>query len=825
MALTPQPMPSSDAPKSADNPESIAQAPKQQYIDVALRSKPSGSHEVPDNNVSATVRQDDPVPMQLVQDNGKAIEAELGGATQLFGPDKELQSNEHGQVPRAGSESTPAEVADSGNPEKQALTEQEGLEKTNFISKSISGDIHPPPPPPKDDHYLDPTPRTPMTSMPVSRAHSNSGLSEDEDQNRIYSDSLEKSKYNQGIQPGQNSEHDAGIDNGSSAEIQSIMEQFDEQTEPIERLAIDSPRLEVANQYHMQHPPRRSSLEPVRPPSVTEEGTSIAKASPTLNTDIPPAVPLKSPPVGSNRSASVTVMSPSFETPSSPPSLLELQKPPPPIPDPEPDLPFDFHRFLEQLRHKSADPVAGYLRSFLNEFNRKQWMVHEQCKIISDFLVFITAKMEQCEAWKGVSDAEFDNAREGMEKLIMNRLYSQTFSPAIPAQQANAASKGKRKQTDGPPLGRRGQHQEDVERDDVLAQKVQIYGWVQDKHLDIPPISNNSKKFLILAQQELLKIKGYRAPRDKIICVLNSCKVIMGLLSKTGSDSSADSFIPLLILVVLQANPEHLVSNVQYILRFRSQEKLGGEAGYYLSSLMGAVQFIETLDRTNLTVSDSDFEKNVEESVSAIAEKHGPTEEALNPPRPLSGLTHISEKSTISNPQVTPRNSSEAERAPRRRTSLSKAHGSDRTGSPDSGSDDAVAGLLRTIQKPLSSIGRIFADDSEASSPSQRRQRGAQDPRRVSSEGRQSGDRRRESTNPSASHEQKLNAQEAAARQASAEALQAEKIQRAEHSNVVETLAGMFPLLDKEVIDDVVRMKEGRVGLAVDACLALSSTG
>jgi len=44
--------------------------------------------------------------------------------------------------------------------------------------------------------------------------------------------------------------------------------------------------------------------------------------------------------------------------------------------------------------------------------------------------------------------------------------------------------------------------------------------------------------------------------------------------------------MPLLIYVVLQANPEHLVSNLQYILRFRNQEKLAGEAGYYLSSLV-----------------------------------------------------------------------------------------------------------------------------------------------------------------------------------------------------------------------------------------------
>ena len=62
---------------------------------------------------------------------------------------------------------------------------------------------------------------------------------------------------------------------------------------------------------------------------------------------------------------------------------------------------------------------------------------------------------------------------------------------------------------------------------------------------------------------------------------------VLGLLrnSKT-ADTSADSFVPLLIYVVLHANPEHLVSNVQYILRFRNQDKLGGEAGYYLSSLV-----------------------------------------------------------------------------------------------------------------------------------------------------------------------------------------------------------------------------------------------
>ena len=196
-----------------------------------------------------------------------------------------------------------------------------------------------------------------------------------------------------------------------------------------------------------------------------------------------------------------------------------------PAPDPEADLPFDFHRFLEQLRHRTADPVAKYLRSFLAEFGKKQWMAHEQVKFINDFLTFIANKMASCEVWRGVSSAEFDNAKEGMEKLVMNRLYSQTFSPAILPPASLSDMRGKKKTSEvhiGP--GRGGQHQEDVERDDILNQKVRIYGWVQEEHLDIPPVGSNGKRLLNLAQQGimtrkqavfLLSLSLYRAPQDQ----------------------------------------------------------------------------------------------------------------------------------------------------------------------------------------------------------------------------------------------------------------------------------------------------------------------
>jgi Rab5 GDP/GTP exchange factor len=75
-------------------------------------------------------------------------------------------------------------------------------------------------------------------------------------------------------------------------------------------------------------------------------------------------------------------------------------------------------------------------------------------------------------------------------------------------------------------------------------------------------------------------------------------------------EEGADTFVPILIYVVLKANPEHLLSNVEFISRFRNPSKLQSEAGYYLSSLMGAVSFIETMDHASLSNIDrDDFER------------------------------------------------------------------------------------------------------------------------------------------------------------------------------------------------------------------------
>ncbi|KAK9360919.1 hypothetical protein V1504DRAFT_497846 [Lipomyces starkeyi] len=574
-----------------------------------------------------------------------------------------------------------------------------------------------------------------------------------------------------------------------SLNLQSILEQFD----PLSLVSPSDQR---------SPPPSRSSSKST-PFTLSRSSSTASNASKSLNGSTKPvhSVPTVSKqPIKSTsspaRSSAPKVTDKQQSSSSRLAAVQGNQHAELPKPEDQPaELPFDFQRFLSQLRHKGADPLSRYLKSFLHEFGKRSWTVREQVKIVQDFQNFIAPRMPLYPPFATLPDTEIANALEGMEKLIMNRLYSQTFSPEIPRSRRTFS------------------HEEDLLRDNVLEEKVRIWSWIEGNHLDVEKsIIDSGERFILLAEDELLKINNYRAPRDKIICILNCCKVIFGLLRQTKTEESADKFLPILIYVVIKAQPRHLVSNVQYIMRFRSPDKLNGEAGYYLSSLQGAISFIESLDRNALNITDEEFEERVVQSVAMIQEKADRRDEHND--LPTSPRTSTSAASLQARTQTPPSRP------------FSPADMADVASGVASQVQEA---LSATFTAPFKQFSKLFdGDDTEDEERKQsiisrtrnfarRTSSTSQQARPQSPQQPSSNDHRR-----SASSGSQVDPSAAAARQATQEARESKRIEQQEHKNVVETLKQMFPNLDMDVIEDVVSQKHGRVGVAIDACLALA---
>lgn len=456
-------------------------------------------------------------------------------------------------------------------------------------------------------------------------------------------------------------------------------------------------------------------------------------------------------------------------------------------PIPEPDVSFDFHKFLQQLRMKSATPIVKYMKSFLYEFSRRHWTLNEQIRIVHNFFHFISEQMVLYEPWKSFNMKELDNAYEGVEKLIMNKLYTRTFSPCISEEVIAAGNTG---------------HTEDLERDLLLREKIKIYGWIEEQHLEIPQTEFNGR-FFKLAQQELLMMDDYRAPRDKIICVLNCCKILFGFLRHVGSKESADNFTPVLIYVILKAKCPFLISNVNYISRFRDPGKFSGEAEYYVSSLAAAISYIENIDEKSLAITHAEFESKVEEAVALVAQE--------NNEYPMD----------LKNRRVV---ETDSETAPQRisRDVLAPARDFIQKNSEQA---------IRSIQRPLTTISRMIydaRDDFEGLS--------TQDQQSLKPSTVNVGTLRDEDK-AQAAKGIPFNSDARLPNAASANRVRRNRIgsskhsfERAAHSmelrdrdETLQTLTSMFPNIEKDVVELIVDAKGGRVGACVDALLELSA--
>ncbi|EDK46649.1 conserved hypothetical protein [Lodderomyces elongisporus NRRL YB-4239] len=268
---------------------------------------------------------------------------------------------------------------------------------------------------------------------------------------------------------------------------------------------------------------------------------------------------------------------------------------------------FDFQTFLTQLRKKSADPLVRYIRSFLGSYIKQgaTFTADQRVTVIADFKAFIYEKFKLYEPFKSMDTIDLENSREGLEKLVMNRLHDICFPPEVLKhsfhQEIPEAYKN------------------DLLDDKKFALQLEKFSWLNASHFDIDMTQlstlrlKEGQNFLDYAIQELNKINKYRAPRDKIICILNSCKIIFSYLKLSKMETNADAFVPLLILVILKAKTDHLISNIHYIENFRGEEwLLHGETSYYLSSVQGAINFINNISIDEITISQEEYDAHME---------------------------------------------------------------------------------------------------------------------------------------------------------------------------------------------------------------------
>lgn len=294
--------------------------------------------------------------------------------------------------------------------------------------------------------------------------------------------------------------------------------------------------------------------------------------------------------------------------------------------------PLTWHDFLERMRHPSAAEFVKAIKSFIVSFMNNAPDAERDSIALQEFLGNMEAAFRAHSLWAGSSEEELESAGEGLEKYVMTKLFTRVYA-SIP---------------------------EDVKADEQLHEKMAlIQQFIRPENLDIKPTFQNETSWL-LAQKELQKINMYKAPRDKLVCILNCCKVISNLLVNASLASKedhpgADEFLPVLIYVTIKANPPQLHSNLSYIQRFRRQTRLVAESAYFFTNMLSVESFIMNIDAKAISMDESEYEKNMESAkqlLFGLSEssdvhsqvdqnfEHLPREESMDPKPALNSRRH-----------------------------------------------------------------------------------------------------------------------------------------------------------------------------------------
>ncbi|XP_069465521.1 GTPase-activating protein and VPS9 domain-containing protein 1 isoform X5 [Ambystoma mexicanum] len=211
------------------------------------------------------------------------------------------------------------------------------------------------------------------------------------------------------------------------------------------------------------------------------------------------------------------------------------------------------------------------IQEFIKDFQRLT-AADDKTAQVEEFLQSLYGAMAQDVIWQNASEEQLQDAQMAIERSVMNRIFKLAFYP----------------NQDGDSL-----------RDQVLHDHIQRLSKVvtaNHRALQIPEVYLKEAPWPS-AQGEIRTLSAYKTPRDKVQCILRMCSTIMNMLSLANEDSvpGADDFVPVLVFVLIKANPPCLLSTIQYINSFYAN-RLSGEESYWWMQFTAAVEFIKTID-------------------------------------------------------------------------------------------------------------------------------------------------------------------------------------------------------------------------------------
>lgn len=241
------------------------------------------------------------------------------------------------------------------------------------------------------------------------------------------------------------------------------------------------------------------------------------------------------------------------------------------------------YAWLDCLRHTNK-----FAKELLAEEKLPDTTINHLSDKVHEFYQTMNDRYENQFIYKGISTEQIDMLNDNMERILNEHIYQVISTRII---------------------------NEDEEHNMAIQKRIRSLNWITVEHLEIdidfmhPAVHDLLDKAIC----QMIEMNSRTSSIDKLDCIVQCSKTIFELLqvNPTGGNIvpvSADQFLPVLVFVVIQANPPMLPADMKYLTRFSNPRRLmSGETGYYFTNLCCALEFIEKASGASLNISEEEF--------------------------------------------------------------------------------------------------------------------------------------------------------------------------------------------------------------------------
>lgn len=245
--------------------------------------------------------------------------------------------------------------------------------------------------------------------------------------------------------------------------------------------------------------------------------------------------------------------------------------------------------FSHMLNQVTAHTVK-FAKEFLHLERASEKGINELSDMVHDFYQSMSDRINSHFIFKGVTTEQVEQLNDHMEHVLNGQIYQ-----AISARIIN----------------------EDEDHNMAIQRRIRSLNWITVEHLEISIDFGHPNVHDLLDQAicQMVEMNSKTSSIEKLDCIVQCSKTIFQLLqvnppSGKSVPVSADQFLPVLVFVVIQANPPMLPADMRYLTRFSNPRRLmSGETGYYFTNLCCALEFIEKASGASLNIGEEEFNR------------------------------------------------------------------------------------------------------------------------------------------------------------------------------------------------------------------------